>query len=427
MKTLLILRYFIWSMLIFAISMILLSVGGLKSLELRVLDFQSLRRYNPISSSAKNVEIPFLSIPIYDQLSTESYLEVARDVVHHLKKAGAKVVIVPLPQISRPTDKISKCIEAIAADSIAVFGSYDLSSELYRYGPEPSLDDRHHWWTPHPFFQRSNVPWGVITERTRAFSPLSRIVPIGFRDFYTGAPVPDVAVVALKRFFDIPDISPLPASPTRAQIGPHAFQIAHDGLSYIRAQTFVEKMTEINLGLQTASDSVTYYTGSWNRPYNTNIIQAAWEAHRGKIVFVDWMGATGYRFPTYAWIYMQVFGAYFSSSFIAVHNEWNVLLITTLVILLSVLSYTVRNGLMVFISFLLAVASVAVSLWLFNSHDILFDPIYIIVPIFLCGIILPIVKVAGEKRLAEEKIKSLEEENRRLLDLQRSAQAGTHT
>ena len=58
--------------------------------------------------------------------------------------------------------------------------------------------------------------------------------------------------------------------------------------------------------------------------------------------------------------------------------------------------------------------------WLFIGYNVLFEPMYIMVPIVLCGLILPLVKIAGEKRAAEEKIKSLEEENRRLLDLQRS-------
>ena len=414
-------------MLIFAFSMILLSVRGLRPLESHVLDFQSMRQYSANSSTAKKVEIPFLSIPIYEQLSKEQYLEVARDIVHHLKKAGAKVVIVPMPQIGRPTNKVLKCVEAIAADSIAIFGVYNWSYNIYRYGLEHPLDDRRHWWIPQPFFFRSDVPWGVITARTLDFNPLVRLVPTGFREFNTGVPVSDVAVVALKRFFDIPDKSALPASPTRVQIGPSAFQVAKDGLSYVPASIYRENMTEINVGLMVASDSVAYYPGWRNRPYNANALQASWDAHRGKIVFIDWVGGSEYRFFSYAWIYAQVFGTYFRGSFVSVHNEWNVLLITTLVLLLSVLSYTVRNGLMMLISFLLIVGSVVLSIWLFDHHDILFDPVYVMVPILLCGTILPIVKVAGEKRLAEERIKSLEEENSRLLDLQRSTQADTHT
>jgi hypothetical protein len=76
---------------------------------------------------------------------------------------------------------------------------------------------------------------------------------------------------------------------------------------------------------------------------------------------------------------------------------------------------------MIFVSFLISVATIAVSIWLFERYDVLFQPIYVVVPLVLSGIIFPIVKVSGEKRIAEEKIKSLEEENRRLLDLQRSA------
>jgi hypothetical protein len=427
MKTLLILRYFIWSMLIFAFSMILLSVRGLRQLESRVLDFQSMRRYSQIFSSPVKVDVPFLSIPIFDQVSNEQYLEIARDIVHHLKKAGAKVVIVPIPQIGRPTEKVSESVQAIAADSIAIFAVYAWSNNQFRYGVEPPLDDRSHWWIAEPFFFRSEVPWGVMTVRTPNFNPLTRFAPTGFREFNTGAPVSDIAVVALKRFFDIPDNSELPHSPTSVHIGPSAFQTAKDGLSYIRARLYRENITEINVALAATSDSVQYFPGWRNRPYNPNTLEASWDAHPGKIVFIDWAGATDYRFFSYAWIYMQVFGAFFSGSFVSVHNEWNVLLITTLVLLLSVLSYTVRNGFMIFISLLLIVGSVVISIWLFDSHDVLFDPIYIIVPIFLCGAILPIVKVSGEKRLAEERIKSLEEENSRLQDFQRSAQAGTHT
>lgn len=427
MKTPLILRYFIWSMLIFAFSMILVSVRGLRPLETRVLDLQPMRRYSQNSGTTNKVEIPFLSIPIYDEVSNEQYLEIARDIVHHLKNAGAKVVIVPMPQIGRPTERLAKCVQAIAADSIAIFAVYSWSDNQFRAGVEHPLDDRRRWWIPLPFFLPSDVPWGVMTVRTLDFDPLTRFVPTGFREFNTGVPVSDVAVVALKRFYDIPDKTEIPRSPTRVQIGPSAFRTAKDGLSYIRARTYRENITEINVALSATSDSVLYFPGWRSRPYNPNNLQASWEAHRGKIVFIDWAGVTEYRFFSYAWIYLQVFGAYFNNSFVSVHNEWNVLLITTLVLLLSVLSYTVRNGFMMLVSFLLVVGSVALSIWLFDYHDILFDPIYIIVPILLCGTILPIVKTAGEKRLAEEKIKSLEEENHRLLELRHSAQADTHT
>jgi hypothetical protein len=59
------------------------------------------------------------------------------------------------------------------------------------------------------------------------------------------------------------------------------------------------------------------------------------------------------------------------------------------------------------------------SVWLLDSHNVIFDPIYVLVPIILCGIILPIVKTSGEKEIAEAAVKSLEAENKRLHELQR--------
>ena len=125
-------------------------------------------------------------------------------------------------------------------------------------------------------------------------------------------------------------------------------------------------------------------------------------------------------------MYTQVFGAVFHRSFLSVHSEWNVLLITTFVLLFSVFSYSMRNGLTVLLSFVLVVAMVIVSVWLFDSHNVIFDPIYVLVPILLCGFVLPIVKTSGEKKIAEATIKSLEEENRRLLELQRRSTHDVH-
>jgi hypothetical protein len=136
---------------------------------------------------------------------------------------------------------------------------------------------------------------------------------------------------------------------------------------------------------------------------------------------LEWDGDRRYQFVYYGWAYMQIVGSMFNGTFLTVHNEWNVLLITSLVVLLSVFSYTFRNSLTVFVSFVLAVAAVVISGWLFINHNVLFEPVYVMVPIVLCGLLLPLVKISGEKRIAEETIKSLEEENRRLLDLQRSA------
>jgi hypothetical protein len=275
-------------------------------------------------------------------------------------------------------------------------------------------------------FHRLEIPWGAITENTKSFGALTRFVPAGIRDYDTGDPVPDVIVVALKRYFDIPDNAELPVLSSRLQIGPYAFPLERDGLTYVRMRATDRHTAEMYASINLESDSLTYFPAYARRVNDTAAVQSAWRAHKGKIVFIDCNGAGGFRFPTHGWAYSNIVSSFFNRSFVRVHNEWNILLVTTLVILLSVVSYTVRNGLMVFLSLGLTVAALAISAWLFNSHNVLFEPVYVIVPILLCGFILPIVKLAGEKRIAEERAKSLEEENRRLRDLQRPAPPEAH-
>lgn len=424
MKTPLVLRYSIWSMLIFAVSMGLLSFRALRSLELRTIDFSFSRRpyFDPDTKEGSEADVPVMVIPFYEQISQELFLESVKEVTHHLKEAGAKVVIVPLLDHLRPSPRNLNSIRAITRDSIVIFGASS-GTNSYNFGPNPAPDDKKYWWVRHPLFHRVVFPWGVMTENTKNLSRLIRFVPTGIRDYDKGDPVPDVIVLALKRYFDIPDNAELPVSSSRLHIGPYSFQVERDGLSYVRLRFANRRLVELYASLNLISDSLTYFPASVARVNDTAAVQSAWRAHRGKIVIIDWNGASDFRYPTRGWAYAQIVSSFFDRSFVRVHNEWNFLLVTTLVILLSVVSYAVRNSFMVFLSFVLTVAAVAISSWLFSSHNVLFEPVYVIVPILLCGVVLPVAKSTGEKRIAEERAKSLEEENQRLRDLQRSGSA----
>jgi hypothetical protein len=426
MKTPLVLRYVIWSMLIFALSMGLLSFRALRSLELRAVDFGFIRVPYPRSASQASggVEAPVILLPFYESVSQELYLRSVGQITRRLKAVGAKVVLVQLPGDLRPSTPVFTSLQELVRDSIVIIGTSSVSQSYFsNRGVEP--DDKQYWWVQHPFFHRLDFPWGVMTENTKMFSRLTRFVPTGFRDEKTGEPVPDIIVLALKRFFDIPDKTELPVSPTRLQIGSYAFPLERDGVTYARLRQSVRPSVGLYASLTPGSDSLLYFPAVATKANDSTALQTAWGAYRGKIVIIDWFGPAGYRYPTRGWVYAHLVSSFFDRSFVKVHNEWNVLLITTLVILLSAVSYVVRNGFMVFISFGMAAGTVAASTWLFNSHDVLFEPVYIIVPILLCGLILPLAKIAGEKRIAEERVKSLEEENRRLRDLQRSSIPGT--
>lgn len=425
-RTPLVLRYFIWSMLIFAVSMGLWGFRGLRSLELKTPGFSLPFRQFPHWRYYKEIEIPFLSVPVYGQISEEHYLETARDVVHHLKKAGAKAVIVPLPEFFPPTPKSLNAIEEMLKDGIAILGAPNPLTLSYVPMGERPYDLRSTWWVEHPLHNQRKMPWGVVTAYSELVSPIVRFVPTGFREAKAGAPVWDVSVLALRRYFDIPDDVDIQTYASRLQIGSYVIPLAKDGISYLR-QAFRPKVQSVLVAnYDLLADSIRYYPNWIAGKSLDEPVEKLWAKHQGKIVILDGYGLRPYRFQNYGWMYMQVFGSVFQRSFLSIHSEWNVLLITTLVLLLSVFSYTMRNGLTVLLSFALAAATIIISVWLFDSHNVIFDPIYVLVPIILCGFILPIVKTAGEKKIAEATIKSLEDENRRLLELQRRSTHDIH-
>jgi hypothetical protein len=422
MKTPLILRYFLWSMLIFAVSMFCLSFRMFDSLQYKSLASETNLRYGSYWKTIKQTELPYRILPVFGpQVSQEQYFRIVQEVVHRLKVAGAKVVIVPIPDFFQPSPQANKTIQEVAADSIVVFGAQGVFNSVLPWEQDLRIEDKNTWWVRHPFFNRLKVSWGVMSAAIKETSPLIRFVPVGFRENDTGEPVSDVATIALKRYFGIPDGEALPLSRSRLLVGPLHIQIGQDGVSYVRLAYNLRRQSEIAVGLNMSTDSLEYYPAWDELRQGTITSEQAWLNLKGSIVMVDWDGARRYQHVNYGGAYLQIFGSVFNGSFLTVHNEWNVLLITTLVVLLSVFSYTFRNSLTVLVSFALVVAAVLISGWLFISHNVLFEPAYIIVPIVLCGLILPLVKIVGEKHLAEEKIKSLEEENQRLLDLQSSS------
>jgi hypothetical protein len=426
MKTPLLLRYFLWSMLIFALSMFFLSFGVLDSLRNGVIALganlhYSLNRYGPYSREFQETTFPYRILPVYGpQISQEQYFRIAREAAHRLKIAGAKVVIVPMPDSFTPSPQIDKALEEMVADSIVVFGAQGSFNSYLPWERDARIENKDAWWVKHPFFNARKVPWGVMSPALKENNPLIRFVPVGFRETDTGVPVPDVATLALKRYCGIPDDQELPVSRSRLVVGSLGMQLAQDGICYLRFGHNLKRQSEIWMSINPSSDSLEYLVTKDSKQ-SALTTEQAWANHKGAIVFMDWGGAQRYQYVYYGWVYLQIFGSAFNGTFLTVHNEWNVLLITTLVVLLSVFSYTFRNGLMVFVSLVLIVAAFIISGWLFTSYNILFDPTYALVTLALCGFVLPIVKTSGEKRIAEEKLKSLEEENRRLLDLQRSA------
>lgn len=361
-------------------------------------------------------------IPVYGQLSHEAYFRVAKEAVRELRRAGANTVIIPMPDAYAVSPRVANTILDIAKDSIVVFGvAQPQNSWLGRFD-NFSIRDPKNRWIGHPLPHQPKISWGIMTATNTFQTPIIRLVPTGFRESNKGDPVSDVALLALKRYFNIPENSVVQPSGSRLRVGSTSIHVSREGITHIKFGFGQRWSSEIWGSVDEISDSVRFRPNWTSKHEDRKELQKAWNRHRGKIVFLDWSPPNSAQFPPFGWMYSQFFGSVFDRSFVSVHNEWNVLLMTTVVILLSVFSYTSRNGYTVLLAFALAVITVLVSLWLLIRYDVLFDPIYVLVPMFLCGVIFPIVKTSGEKRIAEAAIKSLEEENRRLLELQRRSQ-----
>ncbi len=63
-----------------------------------------------------------------------------------------------------------------------------------------------------------------------------------------------------------------------------------------------------------------------------------------------------------------------------------------------------------------AIAMLALAIWLYESALVLYDPLYILPPVVLCGALFPIMTLSDQKKSAEARIRSLEQEVARLQD-----------
>jgi hypothetical protein len=134
-----------------------------------------------------------------------------------------------------------------------------------------------------------------------------------------------------------------------------------------------------------------------------------------KIVIFDWMYTTSAPiWPSYATRYWQIIDSIGSDSFLERHDEWDVALIAFFVAFTALAFFRFRSILAIIIMLLVGGLTMYVSLWLFNSHDALLDPLYPLLALAMSMLIFPIVKLAHEKSSLKEELKSLQVEKSRL-------------
>ncbi|MBM4160282.1 MAG: hypothetical protein FJ217_04190 [Ignavibacteria bacterium] len=421
MKTSLLLRFLLWGMLIFAISVGLMSFRALRTLELKTVNIAlSLRYGKSFGSAIPKRDVPVVPISLWGQISNDMYLRHALDIVKSLNKAGARVVVVPLPSDLIMVPRIVNLLDKISAEGISVFSATTTTISPSFPRSASFLDNRKNWWVRHPALQRVDMVWGISSIRSEPFGVLYRFVPNEYRDFDSGALVPDVSLQALKRYLGLGDSFEIHHTPFYEFFDTYRIPLESDGFAYVKYSFNPSDDGSIYAFVQPETDSLAFFPIRRSGAGVRINLDSAWAFYRDKIVILDWGALSQYQSPSLGWGYVQIIGAILTRSFVDRYNEYDLFFIMLAVVFLSVISFNYRGMVTLLLSLVLSLGIIALSLWLFDHHSILFDPVYILVPILLCAIVLPIVKLAEEKRMLLEQIRSLEEEKRRLEELRNS-------
>lgn len=410
----------LWSMLIFSLSATVMGLRLLQSFELRLLDLPlDTRSFR--GAPAEDPDYPFVLFSLWAPLPPADYLRHCVSIVGDLKKAGAKGVLIPLPVDMPWIPKVKEQIEELQKSGIVVFGMR--LRELSTSSPAGArmLDNPKNWWVRHPVFHHIDLFWGVLSARFEVLGTIYRFLPTQYRESNRGEPVPDASLQLLKRHFGYPDDLEIQQGSYRVRFGSHTIPLSTNGYVYVKRVPLPRPAYSVFAVVSPEIDSLQYMVSTFRRNEKNPSLEAGWKTYKNKIVILDWpgMGDDPFVFPSPGQVYQQILNAVVTNSYVTLMDEWNLLLIFLAVAIMAGLGYATRGWVLFISSILLSAGFVWFTRWLLGQHNIIMDPLYVLLPILLCGVLLPIVKLSGEKKIAEETVGELREELKRLEGLHR--------
>ncbi len=421
MKTSLAPRFMLWSMLIFSLSAAVMGLRLLYSVELSALNFPLDVRGMNRTPQTEDPDFPFVLFSLWAPLPPADYLRHSARIVDDLKKAGAKAVLVQLPVDMPWTPKVKEQIEKLQKGGIAVFGESIRELSTFPRASAKALDDPKNWWIRHPVFHHLDIFWGALTARFEMLGSIYRFVPAQYRESNRGEPVPDASLQLLKRHFGYPDDLEIQQGLYRVRFGSHTIPLASNGYVYVKRVPLPRPAYSVFAVVSPEIDSLEYMVSTSRGNEKNPPLETGWKTYKNKIVILDWAGVGNYPFvfPSTGQVYQQILNAIVTNSYVTLMDEWNLLLIFLAVAIMAGLGYATRGWVLFASSILLSAGFVWFTRWLLDQHNILMEPTYVLLPLLLCGVILPIVKLSGEKKIAEETVGELREELKRLEGLNR--------
>jgi hypothetical protein len=420
-------KLFAWSIAILIVSVLVLTFRGLYPLELKYIDLVPTRSFVHPDSSAPDPPVRGFSL-WSAQDSPEQYLRNVLKVAAKLKKAGARVIVVPVPPTTSLDLKTQDLVRSLAAYNNVVFGDALKTSPAFQSISEKELDAQDNWWTEHPMNNLVDMDWGVSSARANSRSTLFRFVPNEYREFMKGYSVPDVALQAVKKYESIPDNSMITRHFNTVTVGPYRVPVWEDGFAYVKASIGPYLNDPIYAFTAPMSDSLRY-GGQWVRGREQPVTDSTWATLSGKIVVISWpFMTTGakWQWIGYGRVYAQLIGAILTNRFVQRYNQWDLAIVFLTIILAGALVFSVRTPLAVTFLVIAQGFVLYVAVWLFSSHGILYDPTYVLFTLVVSTAVLPVVKVSHERGfylkqfgIAEENVALLEKRMKELTDQKR--------
>lgn len=411
----LVVKLFAWSIVILIVSVLAITFHGLYPLELKYIDLVPTRSFwHP---DTLQPDPPVREFTLWSaQDASEQYFRHVQEIVARLKKAGARVIVVPIPPMVVYTPEIQSAVRKIAAYDNVVFGDALKTTPTYQNISEKEFDAPDNWWTEHPMNHLVDMDWGVSSARSNSQSTLFRFVPNQYRESMKGYTVPDVALQAVKKFASIPSNGVISRHFNTVIIGTFRVPVWDDGFAYVKASIGPYLFDPVSAFTGIAGDSLRY-EGQWIHGKERPVNDSAWSEFTGKIVVINWPFMTtggNWKWIGYGRIYAQLIAAILTNQFVDRYNQWDLAIVFLIIILAAALVLSLRTPLAVITMIITQGLFLYISLWLFTSRSILYDPLYPLFALVLCTFVLPVAKVSHERGYYKKQLEIAEENNANL-------------
>jgi hypothetical protein len=344
-------------------------------------------------------------------LDQTTLLQRFADLAEDLKNSGAKVVLIPLKEGFFWSPEIMKSLERMKKTEIVILGYSQESIEI-----PFSEGGRNSWWIGQPvagYRTKDSLTkvWGPLTARAAEVQDYYSFIPYGVRHFWEGQMMYDATIQAILRFHGAAE-SDVQLGADEFRLGTHRIPLWGDGVAYVKGwKAFSEPRKVVNTESNTIKTTLMYDGTKEKAPL---------EIYRGKIVVVDWYDGTGFEWPTPGRKAWYIINSIMNDNFLVRTDNWEILFITLFVCASGLLLFFFPTGRIVFCLALSGAALLFYCRWLFDSQNIILDPLYPLFSLTVSVLIFPVIKLAHERSSLREQLKSLEAEKKRLEDEQAS-------